>query len=201
MKVEGGARVFRDEIRLLRSRRHLAAAGLDALKRLLAAAAETADWADFRRAGDAVKLTMLAAVGALSDAGGMGHDHVRFGILGGNGAGCGGENAHFWSDYVENERMGRGGLFVGTLNSIPVCEAAIALGAHGAAGYVSGDDWEQAAAAFLRGNRLSRLLLVETGPARADALLLAPSETSLRSGGGEFGNFCDRINEVMLWSK
>lgn len=47
------------------------------------------------------------------------------------------ENRLYWSDYVENGRdAGRAHLFVGTLPTIPLCEAAIALNLNGPGYYL-----------------------------------------------------------------
>lgn len=202
MKIVGGAQIAPHECRYLRRHRMVNAADWEALKRLLAAEAmQEADWADFRRAGDQEKLSILAAVGTMLD---VGRDRMdaATGILGWNGAGCGVADARFWRDYRDNDGLGRGGLFVGTLHSIPLCEAAIALGVHGASSYLRGDDWRACAEAFLRSNRMARLLVIQTGTARADALLV---EAALGHGGARSGEdfrcFCDRIwnNEVMPW--
>jgi len=58
-------------------------------------------------------------------------------IFGIGGVGCRIENANYWRDYTQNGRvMGRSSLFVSTLNSTPLCEAAITLGAQGSIRYV-----------------------------------------------------------------
>lgn len=51
--------------------------------------------------------------------------------------GCHQENLLYYRDYLENGRhLGRGHLFVGTLPSTPLCEAAISLGLNGPAYYM-----------------------------------------------------------------
>ena len=58
-------------------------------------------------------------------------------IFGIGGVGCRIENANYWRDYAQNGRvMGRSSLFVSTLNSTPLCEAAITIGAQGSIRYV-----------------------------------------------------------------
>lgn len=92
------------------------------------------DLADFGRGGPAARLLMLAALLTAGDAGETLPEST--GIFGWNGRGCDAENRRFWEDYTANGReSGRGGLFVGTLPSIPFCEAAIALGIRGPAAY------------------------------------------------------------------
>ncbi|MGI6354745.1 MAG: hypothetical protein GX937_02280 [Lentisphaerae bacterium] len=105
------------------------------------------DLSDFRRAGPNVKRTILAAILAAIDCGTQWQPDATA-LLGWNGDGCAAENALFWQDYVTNGRtQGRGTLFVPTLCSIPLCEAAIALGIHGAAAYLHGPDLAEAIAA------------------------------------------------------
>ena len=58
-------------------------------------------------------------------------------VFGIGGVGCRIENANYWQDYAQNGRtMGRSSLFVSTLNSTPLCEAAITVGAQGSIRYV-----------------------------------------------------------------
>jgi len=92
------------------------------------------DLADFGRGGPAARLLMLAALLTAGDAGETLPEST--GIFGWNGRGCAAENLRFWEDYTANGReSGRGGLFVGTLPTIPFCEAAITLGIRGPAAY------------------------------------------------------------------
>ena len=98
------------------------------------------DLNDFRRAGPNVKRAILAAILAAADCGSRWQPDDTA-ILGWNGDGCAAENALFWQDYTANGRtQGRGALFVPTLCSVPLCEAAIALGIHGPATYLHGPD-------------------------------------------------------------
>ena len=106
-----------------------------------------ADLNDFRRAGPNVKRAILAAILAADDSGPRWQPEATA-ILGWNGDGCATENALFWQDYTANGRtQGRGALFVPTLCSIPLCEAAIALGIHGPAAYLHGPDLDAVLAA------------------------------------------------------
>ncbi|NLF61019.1 MAG: hypothetical protein GX574_07675 [Lentisphaerae bacterium] len=105
------------------------------------------DLSDFRRAGPNVKRAILVAILAAIDCGPQWRPDATA-LLGWNGEGCAAENALFWQDYVANGRtQGRGALFVPTLCSIPLCEAAITLGIHGPAAYLHGPDLADAIAA------------------------------------------------------
>ena len=93
-------------------------------------------------------------------------------MLGWNGSGCAAENRRYWQDYLANGRdLGRGGLFVATLASTPVCEAAITLGAHGSGCYVKGAASTRELAK-LCGETLT--MAIEIGKERAAALVFAP---------------------------
>lgn len=74
------------------------------------------------------RMTCCAAALAFYDAG-MSYSEDRkqdIGILGSNSDGCLSSNVEFFSDFVENGRtLGRANLFVYTLPSIPMAEAAI----------------------------------------------------------------------------
>ncbi len=184
------------ETMLLRSRRRFDAENLAALRKQ----SETdcrLDWADYRRGGIPVRLAMTAAAAARLDAadrwGG------RTGILGWNGAGARTENIRYWQDYTGHDGSGRGALFVGTLNSIPVCEAAILLHTHGASGYWHGTDWRAAGEVFIAGNGLRHLLMIQIDRTAAAALLMdadgeLPDE--LAEGDVDFRTVVDRIAET-----
>ena len=94
---------------------------------------------DFRRGDFAVRQHLLAAILAVFDAdAGTGGNTA---LLGHSREGCLQQNRSYFSDYVQYGRQyGKGHLFVGTLPSTPVCEAAIALGFHGAAYYLDTRD-------------------------------------------------------------
>lgn len=96
------------------------------------------DSADFRRAGLAVKHAILAAAKCAQVAGTAWNPN-EVTILGHDGDACLFSNPAYWQDYTAHGRnRGRGTLFVDTLSSIPICEAAIALRLHGPAGYLHG---------------------------------------------------------------
>lgn len=90
---------------------------------------------DFRRGDSAVRRHLLAAILAVFDAdAGSGGNTA---LLSHSREGCLKQNRAYFSDYVQYGRQyGKGHLFVGTLPSTPVCEAAIALRFHGAAYYL-----------------------------------------------------------------
>ncbi|MDD4098269.1 MAG: hypothetical protein PHC30_05830 [Lentisphaeria bacterium] len=97
------------------------------------------DLGDFRRAGPNAKRAILAALLAAADCGPAWQPETTA-VLGWNGDGCATENALFWQDYTANGRtQARGALFVPTLCSVPLCEAAIALGIHGPAVYLQAE--------------------------------------------------------------
>ena len=192
MKILAGARIAGTGCRLFRSRKSFSGELRDALSAALPPG--TVDWGDFRRGGAAVKCAMLAAAAVRLDLG-EAADPAATGVLGWNGAGCACENARFWRDCRANGGAGRGGLFVGTLHSIPVCEAAIALGWHGAAGYLAGNDWRRAAEDFLGAYRLTGVLMMELSGDEAAALLLTPGEGKTGPEGRCFRDFCKYLAE------
>lgn len=102
-----------------------------------------ANYADYRRGGEKVRQAILGSIAALYDAGAAPSDSIP--IL---GCGCEGsfaENLLYFDDYTGHGRDGgRGQLFVGTLPTTPLCEAAIALNMHGPAFYIDpGNNREQ----------------------------------------------------------
>ena len=84
---------------------------------------------------DAVsKMTCCAGALALRDAGITYSEHHKqdMGILGTNTVSCLESNVHYFRDYIETGRkIARGNLFVYTLPSSPLAEAAIAFGLQG----------------------------------------------------------------------
>lgn len=90
---------------------------------------------DFRRGCGKVKAAMLGAIAALYDAGAFPSDRIA--LIGTGFDGSRTENLAYYQDYTEHGRDGgRGQLFVGTLPTTPLCEAAIALSLHGPAFYL-----------------------------------------------------------------
>ena len=90
---------------------------------------------DFRRGDPVARQHLLTAILAVFDAdAGSGGDTA---LISHSQEGCLKQNRAYFSDYVQYGRQyGKGHLFVGTLPSTPVCEAAIALRFHGAAYYI-----------------------------------------------------------------
>ena len=90
---------------------------------------------DFRRGDTVVRQHLLSAILSVFDAdAGSGGNTA---LISHSQEGCLRQNRAYFSDYVQYGRQyGKGHLFVGTLPSTPVCEAAIALRFHGAAYYV-----------------------------------------------------------------
>ena len=80
------------------------------------------------------KMTCCSGALALRDAGITYSEHHKqdMGILGTNTAGCLESNVQYFRDYIETGRkIARGNLFVYTLPSSPLAEAAIAFGLQG----------------------------------------------------------------------
>lgn len=99
---------------------------LAALRKEIEAGGRPLDLSDFRRASPQVRGAMLAAASLATE------DLSRWAVLGWNGESSVRENVAYWRDYTEAGRqLARAALFVPTLPSIPACEAAIAVGAHG----------------------------------------------------------------------
>lgn len=94
------------------------------------------DLADFRRTADNVRLAQLGTIlcaSCFKDK--WSPDGTA--LIGCNGDGCALNNRLFWNDFTAHGRdNGRASLFVPTLPSIPVCEAAITLGIHGPVRYL-----------------------------------------------------------------
>ena len=133
------------------------------------------DLADFRRAADNVRLAQL---GVLLCAIAMGEKWSPdgTGIIGINGDGCAANNRAYWDDYVAHGRdSGRASLFVPTLPSIPVCEAAIALCIKGPVRYVSSKlpIMEHLENTFAADEGLRQLITVEIDNGRAEIELYA----------------------------
>ncbi len=95
----------------------------------------TANMLDFRRGCTKVKFAMLGAIAALYDAEIQPSDRIAIIGIGTDGSRI--ENLAYFKDYTDFGRTGgRGQLFVGTLPTTPLCEAAIALSLHGPAFYL-----------------------------------------------------------------
>lgn len=101
------------------------------------------DLTDFRRAADNVRLAQLAVILCASAISDWNPDGTA--LVGLNGDGCAHNNRRFWDDFAAHGfENGRASLFVPTLPSIPVCEAAIALSIRGPVRYVMTETREQA---------------------------------------------------------
>lgn len=98
------------------------------------------DLDDFRRAADNVRMAQLGAILCASN---IKDDWKpqQAAIIGINGDGCKSNNRTFWDDFTSHGReSGRATLFVPTLPSIPVCEAAITLKITGPVRYVASEN-------------------------------------------------------------
>ncbi len=93
---------------------------------------------NFRRAGEKARLAMLGSLLALADAGLSTGGSTA--IIGWGGEESMTENRAYFTDYAVNGRfLGRSQLFIGTLPSTPLCEAAICLNLHGPVYYFHSD--------------------------------------------------------------
>ena len=97
------------------------------------------DLADFRRAADNVRLAQLVTILCASNLGDKWSSEGTA-LIGINGDGCALNNRLFWDDFISHGHdNGRASLFVPTLPSIPVCEAAIALHIQGPVRYIAAE--------------------------------------------------------------
>lgn len=137
MKCIGGALLLDNEAKTYRSKRSWSNfASLNELRLQLLKEPGMAqlDWEDFGRGATPVRQIMLGAALTALDA--PETDWNNCSCIGWNGDGCKRENVRYFADYLDSGRSGgRGSLFVPTLPSIPVCEAAIMLGCHGGGAY------------------------------------------------------------------
>jgi hypothetical protein len=93
---------------------------------------------NFRRAGEKARLAVLGSHLAFADAGLSHGGNVA--VLGWGGEESISENREYFTDYAVNGRfLGRSQLFVGTLPTTPLCEAAICLNLHGPVFYFHSD--------------------------------------------------------------
>lgn len=135
--IQGGAVVKELTVSTLKRRVMFSAPNmrglLDKVRGLPFAAPVSYD--DFRRGGEQVKSAILGAVAAYYDADAVPSPATAVIAWGRGGAFP--ENRLYWSDYIENGRdAGRAHLFVGTLPTIPLCEAVIALNLNGPGYYL-----------------------------------------------------------------
>ena len=94
---------------------------------------------NFGRFDTASKMTCCSIALALNDAGITYSEHMKhdIGILGTNNAGCLESNLSYFKDYVSCGRtIARGNLFIYTLPSTPIAEAAIYFGFQGPLLYI-----------------------------------------------------------------
>ena len=135
------------------------------------------DLADFRRAADNVRLAQLGTLlcaSAVSD-----WTPEGTALIGLNGGGCAHNNRLFWDDFTTHGReSGRATLFVPTLPSIPVCEAAITLSIHGPVRYLKTESDAQTnellADMFATDSLLRQIMTVEITIAKAISNLYQP---------------------------
>lgn len=130
-----------------------------------------APFKNFGRLDPVSKMTCYAAALALQDAG------IRYplrnqddaGIIGTNRTGCLNTDLRYFTDYVESGRtLGRGNLFIYTLPSSPLAEAAIHFGLQGPLVYLGGGESPltsavDMAAAMIENGEASMMLAGEAG--------------------------------------
>ena len=118
---------------------------------------------NFRRAGEKARLAMLGSVLAFADAGINSDGNVA--VIGWGGEESIIENREYFNDYAVNGRfLGRSQLFIGTLPTTPLCEAAICLNLHGPVFYFHSDGSLNSvlteAESLLSGRELKQALLL-----------------------------------------
>ena len=133
---------------------------------------------NFRRAGEKARLAMIGSMLALADAGLSTGGNAA--IIGWGGEESMAENRAYFTDYAVNGRfLGRSQLFVGTLPSTPLCEAAICLNIHGPVYYFQSDGGLDAvlteAESLLSSKSGGQALLLGAGCGELLALLLEQS--------------------------
>ncbi len=134
---------------------------------------------DFRRGGEQVKSAILGAVAAYYDADAVPSSSTALIAWGRGGAFP--ENRLYWSDYAENGRdAGRAHLFVGTLPTIPLCEAAIALNLNGPGYYLDcpPEDLREEIGEILSDPSLDGLLLLMRSGVKTSVFYLVHGMTS-----------------------
>ena len=134
---------------------------------------------NFRRAGEKARLAMLGSVLAFSDAGLNSDGNVA--VIGWGGEESIMENRAYFADYAFNGRfLGRSQLFIGTLPTTPLCEAAICLNLHGPVFYFQSDGGLNSvlaeAESLLSGMELKQVLLLGISSGALLALLLEQTE-------------------------
>lgn len=178
LTIVGGARLGAAEYRLYRRK---GVCNRPAADSGLLAELATQTWippcrsGNFRRAGGAARSAVLAALLAAGDAGEPIPPDT--GILGWNGRGCVAEDEAYFRDYLEHGgELGQGRLFVPTLPTAPLAEAAIALGLGGEVAYwrTAPDTGRLFELAADRLRREPRVLLLELGCQEVTALFCAP---------------------------
>lgn len=93
---------------------------------------------NFRRAGEKARLAVLGSQLAFADAGLSAGGNIA--VIGWGGEESTMENRAYFNDYAVNGRfLGRSQLFIGTLPTTPLCEAAICLNLHGPVFYFHSD--------------------------------------------------------------
>ena len=93
---------------------------------------------NFRRAGEKARLAVLGSQLAFADAGLSPGGNIA--VIGWGGEESIMENRAYFTDYAVNGRfLGRSQLFIGTLPTTPMCEAAICLNLHGPVFYFHSD--------------------------------------------------------------
>lgn len=96
-----------------------------------------ANFDNFRRSDQKSRAYIVTTLLAFYDAGIRKTGYSNVAILDCGREGCHHENLLYFHDYLENGRLlGRGHLFVGTLPSTPLSEAAISLRLNGPAYYI-----------------------------------------------------------------
>jgi hypothetical protein len=145
---------------------------------------------NFRRFDVASKRTCGAVALALFDAGlhYSACSKLDMGILGTNSIGCHQANVQYFKDYLETGRvLGRGNLFIYTLPSSPLAEAAIHFGLQGPLLYLQASKDQTAtvllhAGSMIAGDEAAGMLAVVADEQEALAFVLMPQEKQRCAG-------------------
>lgn len=141
----------------------------------------TASFENFRRGDEKTKAYLLCGALAYLDADRL--PTARTAILDFGREGCHEQNLRYYRDYVQFGRnLGQGHLFVATLPSTPLSEAAIALHLHGPARYVDSlGRWEalrEAVDMHFSIDGLDAVLVFHYGRKRVLSLLALPGTSA-----------------------
>jgi len=142
---------------------------------------------DFRRGDYKMRAYLLNIIASHQDAG---LDTVeKTSVIDFGRCGCHEENVRYFQDYHAHERhRGSGHLFVGTLPTTPVCEAAISLNLHGPVYYLNAMNrfdvlWNEIEM-LLECMQMQRVVVCNYTGERLVTFLAVPGEIQIADGAG-----------------